>query len=144
MGSKRSLGVTILGWYEIIKGAIGSFLFFVFLPSVIQNVFFNADIGGSLGKFFILLTFIFVSPCPLMLWSGIGILKSDNFNRKMNIVVNLIVLFLLTGWIVFLFVVAGSEYHLAQLKFELISLIITLPSVILLNNSTVKGQFMNQ
>jgi len=141
METERSLGVTISGWYEIIKGAIGSFLFFAYLPSIIQNIFSKGDVGGGLGELFILLTFIFVSPCPLMLWSGIGILRLDNFNRKMNIIVNLIFLFFISGWIIFLFVVAGPEYHLAQLKFELISCLITLPSVILLKNNNVKGQF---
>lgn len=100
MEKKRSVGVTIFGWCEIIIGAIGTLFFattLLVLLSVLQK-------GGEemMGVTAAIVMLFFTVPSPLLLLAGIGILKLKSWGRKINLIgvpvsVLLLITFLLVG-----------------------------------------------
>jgi len=99
MEKKRSVGVTILGWLEILIGGIGSIFFvlsfYVYLHAIyLLKIGSNSgdQLGVDLGFLFSVMTF----PSLFILVSGIGILRCSSWARKMNIVVIPLVLILVT------------------------------------------------
>ena len=81
---KRSIGLTILGWFEIVVGFFGSGFFLFFLLFSLAYV----ESYGSLDRDFLFVFIIFSPPAVLLLsllFLGIGVLKLKKWAWIMSI-----------------------------------------------------------
>lgn len=130
--------VKIIAWYEIIKGTIGLLIFIVYLYSLVMDYeAMTADIGGI----FTLLTLLFSFPCGLMFFGGIGILKLNPTARRFIIIANSAFWFVISSFILFLFLAGNTEYWPAQLFFEGIVVLLSFPAIIVLKTARIKELF---
>ncbi|MFC1709354.1 hypothetical protein ACFL2J_04785 [Candidatus Omnitrophota bacterium] len=97
MEKKRSVGVTVFGWFNILIGAVGSTAFIYCLATMGHMIAISPTIGDKsfsmgmwIGKFLLAITF----PFTLVFISGIGTLKLKPFGRIISIISDPIILIL--------------------------------------------------
>lgn len=143
MGKKRSTGVTILGWGEIILGGIGTAIFILFTISFIYCLFHPAQ--TEIGAFISLATMIIFLPAHLFLWAGIGVIKVKSWGRKMNIfVITILISLLVIFFLIFHLFITGKQF-MGYLLIEIpVALLLALPLVFFFNRPDIKEQFKGE
>lgn len=130
MKKKRSKAITIVGSFELIKGAISSIFFLA------------ATIGQHWDATLVRDLVLFAPPCIFILLSAIGILKLSNFARKLNIIINIICSLL----VIFVTIKSGSaagHYFGKNIIWMIALLAAFLPSVIVLTMPGVRARFIS-
>ncbi len=78
---KKSLGIIIFGWVEILIGGLGTIGFTLCLFTVFS------DFVHPVGVFLAIIPSYFLSLSPLFLLGGIGVVRFKPWGRKINLIV---------------------------------------------------------
>ena len=141
MEKKRSRGVTIFGWGEIILGGAGTYILLNYLYYYIECLFHINQLGIAQGGVETEIAFIcvcFSLPFPFLLWAGVGVIKLKPVGRIINYI--FIILISISTMVLLVFHYFG-HYKGYLILDIIVFLILFLPLFLFLINPNVKEQF---
>ena len=141
MENKRSKGVTVFGWTGIISGGLGTAL----LVLSVIGVMTAQNFGGVM----FLISAVVLLPMPLVLLTGIGLIRLRSWGRNLGLfVLPVFVLLIIILLSLYIFSIRNSDMEdqaflasLALWGILFIGIFLILPQVYILTRPNVKEQF---